>query len=304
MEKTKRKSKLNTGDLIFYCCMLAFPVLQFVLFYIATKSNAILFAFQGFDIVTGRATWTVEYVVKAFNLIVSDSAMLSTLKMSFLSYAIVTFIGTPLGLLFSFYISKKMPGHGLFRVLLFLPSIISAIVLVVIFQYFVDRAIPSFVSMVFGTQMKGLLENVDTRYWTVMFYNLWIGFGVSVLMYSDAISAITPDVVEASHIDGVNALQEFWYITLPGVFPTLTTFMVTSVAGIFTNQFNLFTFYGGNAPEGLITYGYYFFNKTQSAQSIAEYPLLSAMGLWITLVCVPLTFLVKWAMEKFGPKED
>ncbi len=304
MNKVKRKSKLNKGDLIFYCCMLAFPVIQFVLFYIATKSNAILYAFQRFDIVTGTSTWTLEYLVKSFNMIVSDSAMLNTLKMSFLSYAVVTFIGTPLGLLFSFYISKKLPGHGLFRVLLFVPSIISAIVLVVIFQYFVDRAIPSFVNLIFGTQMKGLLENVDTRYWTVMFYNLWIGFGVSVLMYSDAISAISPDVVEASHIDGVNALQEFWYITLPGVFPTLTTFMVTSVAGIFTNQFNLFTFYGGNAPEGLITYGYYFFSKTQAAESIAEYPMLSAMGLWITLVCVPLTFIVKWAMEKFGPRED
>lgn len=44
--------------------------------------------------------------------------------------------------------------------------------------------------------------------------------------------------------------------------------------------------------------------RTKNAASDSEYTLLSAMGLLLTVVVVPLTLFVKWALEKFGPKED
>ena len=61
--------------------------------------------------------------------------------------------------------------------------------------------------------------------------------------------------------------------------------------------------YGATAPNDVSTYGYYFYTQTQGAQSIAEYPLLSAMGLLMSVVAIPLTLLVKWLLEKFGPSE-
>lgn len=191
--------------------------------------------------------------------------------------------------------------------ILFLPSIISAIVMVTIFQFFVERAIPAFVLKLFDVQIRGLMENISTRYATIMFYNIWVGFGTGVLMYSNGMSGISPDIVESAHLDGAEGIREFWYITLPLIYPTLSTFLITGVAGIFTNQINLYSFYGAGAPVGVQTYGYYLYMKTQLAQSMsseAEYPPLAAMGLLMTVVAVPLTMLVKWALEKFGPQEE
>lgn len=290
-------------DLIFYVLMMLFPIAQFSIMYIGVNFNSFLLSFKNIDI-DGNYTWTFSNISDAFNLLRTSPLLRSAAKNSLSSYLLLTFIGTPLGLVFSFYIYKKLPISGAFRVILFLPSIISAIVMVTIFQFFVERAIPAFWQKAFNVKIKGLIENQASRYATIIFYNLWVGFGTGVLMYSNAMSGIPQEIVESAHLDGATGINEFWRITLPMVYPTLSTFLITGVAGLFTNQINLYSFYGGSAPESVQTYGYYLFTRTQLAKSESEYPLLSAMGLLFTMVIVPLTFGVKWMLEKFGPKED
>lgn len=311
MEATANKSikekKPLTGrqkDLIFYCLMMIWPVAQFCVFYIGVNFNSILLSFQDIDIVNGTTTWTFEKIIQAFQDMTSSKNLLLTAKNSLLVYFLSLIIGTPLGLFFSYYIYKKMPGSGAFRVLLFMPSIVSGIVMVAMFQFFVEQAVPQLWSDLFGIKIKGLIENPETRFGTILFFCIWSGFGTSVLMYSNAMSGISQEVVESAHLDGATGFREFIHITFPMIFPTLSTFLITGVAGIFTNQFALYSFYGGGAPNDIQTYGYYMYMKTKNATSEAEYPILSAMGLWMTIVAVPLTLLVKWALEKFGPSED
>ena len=305
MEKVVNRRVMSgrKKDLIFYVLMMLFPIAQFSIMYIGVNFNSFLLSFKNIDI-DGNYTWTFSNISDAFNLLRTSPLLRSAAKNSLSSYLLLTFIGTPLGLVFSFYIYKKLPISGAFRVILFLPSIISAIVMVTIFQFFVERAIPAFWQKAFNVKIKGLIENQASRYATIIFYNLWVGFGTGVLMYSNAMSGIPQEIVESAHLDGATGINEFWRITLPMVYPTLSTFLITGVAGLFTNQINLYSFYGGSAPESVQTYGYYLFTRTQLAKSESEYPLLSAMGLLFTMVIVPLTFGVKWMLEKFGPKED
>ena len=306
MEQTKKKRVLRGKhkDLIFYTLMMLFPVAQFCVMYIGVNFNSILLAFKKIDTMSNTYTWTFANIRGAFELFTTSPVLLSAAKNSLLAYVVLTFLGTPLGLIFSYYIYKKLPMSNAFRVILFLPSIISGIVMVTIFQFFVERAIPAFASQLFGVKMKGLLENPGSRYATIIFYNLWVGFGTSVLMYSNGMSGISQEIVESAHLDGATGLTEFWKITLPMIYPTLSTFLITGIAGLFTNQIALYSFYGGGAPENLQTYGYYLYMKTKNAASDSEYTLLAAMGLLLTVVVVPLTLGVKWALEKFGPKED
>ena len=302
--KKKRVLRGKDKDLIFYTLMMIFPVVQFAVMYIGVNFNSILLAFKKIDTISGSYEWTFSNIPNAVDLFVHSSTLISAAKNSLLAYVVLTFIGTPLGLIFSYYIYKKMPLSNSFRVILFLPSIISGIVMVTIFQFFVERAVPSFANQLFGIKMKGMLENPSSRYFTIIFYNLWVGFGTSVLMYSNGMSGISQEMVESAHLDGATGLTEFWKITLPMIYPTLSTFLITGIAGLFTNQIALYSFYGGGAPENLQTYGYYLYMRTKNAASDSEYTLLSAMGLLLTVVVVPLTLFVKWALEKFGPKED
>ena len=310
MDKTNRSNSMifraKQQDLIFNICVMAIPILQFLIFYVGVNFNSFMLSFQEIDAVTGGVSWSLQSIEKAYNWIVKSPAMWKIATNSLVVYAINGLIATPLGLLFSFYIAKRFPMSKFFRVVLFLPSIISGVVFVSMFDRFVNMAIPDFLMYEWGIETVGLLSSTDLNsvLSTLIFFSVWISFGGSVLIYSNAMSGISNDVVEAAHLDGATGIKEFWYVDFPLIFPTFSTFYITGVVTLFTNQVNLFTFYGAGAPGAIQTFGYWMFARVQSAKTEVDYPVVSAMGLLQTIVAVPLTFFVKWLLEKVGPSTD
>ena len=293
-------------DLLFCLAMLAFPIAQFVVFYIVVNANSILLAFKSYDREGNVFVWTYfSNFERVFKDLVTNQNMLSLIKNSFLTYFVSTFIGITLVLLFSFYVYKKMPGSKLFGIVLYMPAVISAIVMVILFQYFVDRALPELFSKILNRRVEGLLANPDTTFGTVLFFNIWVSFGTSVIIYSNAMGNIDESIVESARMDGATGFKEFIHISLPMIFPTLSTFLVVGIAGIFNNQLCLFSFFGDKAAENIQTFGYFFYRRVAIAGgSQKEFPYLSAMGLILTSVSIPVTFLVKNLLERLGPKVD
>lgn len=303
MTAYKKAKKLKKEDRLFYILMMAYPVVQFCIFYIVVNFQSILLAFQKIDILEGTTTYTFDTMKDAFDLFISKE-MLNTMKTSFEAYFISLIFGLPLALFFSYYVYKKQVFSGVFRIILFMPSIVSAIVMSTIFEFFVERGVPNILMEMGAESTLGLLENPDTRFTTIMFYCIWFGFGTNVLLYTNGMSGISKDLLEAANLDGCSTLAEFWHIILPGIYPTLSTFLLTGVAGIFLNQINLFNFYGNSAPEEIQTWGYYLYVKVQTATSTAEYTTLAALGLIITCIAIPITLLAKQLIEKLGPSEE
>ena len=306
----KKKKKISIDNAVFCTVMLAFPLLQFVIFYIGVNFNSILLAFQDIKLEGTKETVGWTFANFGFDRMFAGLKVHEVLRMggmSVLSWAINVCFNVPLGLLFSFYISKKFPLSKAFRVILYLPSILSAIVMVTIYMQFTDNVLPAFIYDALKLNPKlnlwdGLTGLKETRFLVVIFFNVFIGFGVAVLMYSNTMSSIDPAMIEAAHLDGATGIKEFWYITLPQVYPTLTVFLYTGVATIFTNQINLYAFYGGSAPLDIQTLGYYLFTETQRLSS-SEYTRLSAIGIVLTFIAIPLTMGAKKLLEKLGPKE-
>ncbi len=304
MENIKKKKKKLNRDITFYVIGMLWPIGQFLIFYIGVNLQSVLMAFQSYDVLTQSVDWTFGFMSDAVVTMFTSDYMLMLWGSSLKVYVLSLCIGTPLGLFFSFAIYKKVPFHSGFRVFLFLPAILSAIVMVTIYQFFVEQGIPELMRKLFNVDIKGLIENPNTSFAAIMTYTIFMSFGTSVLMYSNAMSGISSEIVESAHLDGASGIREFWYITLPTIFPTISTFLITGIVGIFSNQMNLYSFYGGSAPPELQTYGYYFYMKTASATSRAEYSPLAAMGIVMSVIAIALTFTVRWAIEKFGPAED
>lgn len=311
MDKTQmdsiRKTKLSILEkqsLPFYCLLMIFPIAQFCVFYIFVNFNSILMAFQEYNLAEG----SVHFTLKQFQLILSefaDHSMVTYLINSLVLYGIGVLI-TPLTLFFSFYVYKKFPLSGVFKVFLFLPSIISSMVLVVIFTKIVEFYIPTMIWKITGNRPDSLMSaGASTVLPTLMFFTIFNGFGASMLMYSGAMGQTSDSVVEAARVDGANMMQEFIHITLPSIYPTFTTFMVAGVAGIFTNQMNLFSFYGPKAQMEYRTIGYYIFMKV-AGESVTknDYNYAAAIGIVSSAILIPTTFIIKYIMEKFGPSED
>jgi multiple sugar transport system permease protein len=132
------------------------------------------------------------------------------------------------------------------------------------------------------------------------------GLGGSMILWLAQLKNVPVSLYESARLDGANSMQEFIHITLPSVYPVITTFLVVGIAQIFMNQGAIYTFYQDSPPDPkLYTLGYYLFVRVIGrSASLADYPYAAAGGLLFTCVAIPLTLFGKWALEKFGPKED
>ncbi|MBQ9756763.1 MAG: sugar ABC transporter permease [Clostridia bacterium] len=304
----KKLSVKEKKRILFYTSVVAFPVLQFIVFYIVVNLQSILFAFQSYDGVSKFDFVWFDNFKEVFKCFATEQKLSYAWKNSLVLYFFTLVVGTGGAIFFSNYIYKKNFGHKLFQVVLFLPHIISGVVLMTVYKFLLDQGIPQ-LGKALGVKILPLLDNYDDHFKLVLIFQLWMGFGTQVLMYTSTMSGISSAVVESAQLDGITPFKELIFITLPMIYPTFVTFITVGVAGLFTNQMSLYNFYGNNVNPKAYTLGYYLFRETQVASSIippdvSKYPKISALGLIFTLIAVPITFVVKWAMEKLGPSVD
>jgi len=296
-------SSIKKNQLIFYCTMVALPVAQFLIFYMYINFRSFALAFQDYSLDSGSFFFTG---FSNFEKIFKDFQTMRYLRASIensLSLFIWTFLfGAIASVFFSYYIYKKHIGSMLFKIMLYLPQILGGVVVVVMYKFFVEDAVPAIANL-FGEQIRGLLSNPETKRTTIIFFTIYVSFGTQVLVYSSAMSGISDSIIESAQLDGITPLKELVFIVLPSIWNTFVTFMVSSVMGIFTHQMSLFTFYGVDADYSLYTFGYYLYRGAKVATNV-EYGYLSAMGMLLTVIAVPMTMLTRWSLKKFGPSRD
>ena len=314
--KTKKTRNRKIGELIFFWSILILPLLQFCIFYIGVNFNSILLSLKTYDYTTG------DFYFSGFNnfeVFFDQFGKTSDIMWEYLDNSLVFFfaglgITTPFAILFSYYIYKN--GHrkfqkytasnafaGLSKILLFLPTVMPSIAIVLMYKYFGENSLPQMLNQIFGTDFNGLISSSRTNMIFMLCFCTLIGFGADMILYTGAMSSIDDSLIESAQIDGASPLRELFRIVLPAIYPTLTMKIVLSVAGIFTNQASLFSFYGGNAPYSIRTFGYYLFITVNNSPTMADYPYAAAMGIVFTLVATPITLLTKHLLEKYGPSQ-
>lgn len=287
------------SDLIFYVALMALPVLQFAIFYFYVNFDSFALAFQKWDPIKLRYTWDGLNNFKEIFSKEEFSKYVQLAGRSALFGCVSVFVLTPLALIFSYYIYKKKKMSGLFSTLLYLPNIISGAVVSFIFVIFLDRGVPIIVEALFKTEIGPIFKG-DGVFWSAFFFSFWFSFGTNVLMYTGAMKKIPESTTEAAKIDGVTSAQEFFLVVLPQIFPTLITFVVITLSGMFTHEMSLFSMAGFNVMPPQENMGYYLYTRTYK-QDEALNPSLAALGMVLTAVTSALVFGVRAFLNKINP---
>jgi multiple sugar transport system permease protein len=108
---------------------------------------------------------------------------------------------------------KAKTLQGLFRTLYFLPSITPGVVVALIFYQIFG---------VFGQP----LDRSETALGALALMGVWSGAGYDMLIFLAGLNEIPTDFYEAARLDGANALQEFWHVTIPLLRNTLVFVIV------------------------------------------------------------------------------
>ena len=297
LAKTNAKSKIAWGKVLFYISIVAIPVVQFAIFYIGVNINSIVLAFQSWDGILGEYVWGIDSFVKVVTDLFTDPKLIISMRNSVLLFVVGTIVGTTLALLFSYYIYKKHFGHRFFKVILFIPNVVSSVTLAIMLRYFLTEASKAIIGI-------ELLTHTNTKLITFIAMSIMLSFGVQTLIFSGAMSGISESITEAAVLDGITPLKELFLIDIPMIFPTISVFIVSSIAQMFLNQMNVFNMYGAGAPDvNIYTIGYWMYTSVLGALS-TEYPYYSAFGLVLTFITIPVAFLAKYLLDKCGPSVE
>jgi ABC-type sugar transport system permease subunit len=301
----------NRKRLLFSILVLAFPLCQFAVMGIYLKINSFMMAFQKYT--PGENGLTVNYTFENFKValqVLSKGGVMW--KNSTLLFVLSTIGGLFLSLIAAFYIYKKFLFHKAFMCILFLPSVVSGLVYCLLFKYITEDVYRRVMDIFGYTVETGLLINKETRFVTMLIFNVVMGLPGQVMLFVGGMKGIDESLVEYSQIDGVNFWQEFFYLTVPMIFPTVSTFLIVGISSFFVNQMSLYSFYSDNLPyEDMQVFGYLMFRDAQKSDlfqaagsKYLSYPELSAFGLVCTAITLTVLFTVKALINKFGPSVD
>ena len=302
--KLKNKKFKITNELVFYCTMLAIPIFMFVVLNIVINIEYLLLSFREYNPLNNTYSWVgfdnFTRVIRQFSL--EESTLRTAFYNSLELFAWKTFLGTPLAILFAYYIARKRTFSGFFQILLFLPTIISSMVMVFLYSYFMDTVIPQIMLKMFGKEMFPPVGDIKTQWSMIILYNIVFSFGGNMLIFIGSITSISDEIIESAQLDGASPIKELIFIVCPLIFPTITTFVVVRIASMFADNASLYSFFGSGATHQTIGYNIYK-NIMDGTASLADYPNLSSIGILFSVIIIPITLVIRKLLEKVGTVE-
>jgi len=212
----------------------------------------------------------------------------------------VQFVGwsVPLILVFSLTIAvmlnRGLRGLAIYRSLFYLPSLIGASVGIGILwrEVFGDQGVYNDLIALFGIEGRDWISHPRYALSAVIGLNVWT-FGASMVIFLAALRQIPDSYYEAASIDGANAWQRFWRITLPLITPVIFFNMVLLTINsfqAFTQAFVVSRGTGGPVDSTLL-YTVYLYSR---AFTHLDMGLGSAMA-WILLLAIAvMTAIIFW----------
>ena len=275
--------------------MLALPLLQWLVFFVFVNINTITMSFQdqrpgadpGFSLVNYRNFFMDLRSTDKFMYAIRNSLLfgLNDLFLLFIS------------LVLAYFFYKKIRWSSFFRIIFFLPSIISIVIFITAYQNMFNMGVIDSMLNIFGfEELPDWFAN--TSPWLVpliMLYCLWVGTGYNILIMGGAMGNLPEDVMEYSRLEGVNYFNEFFRVVIPMIWPTVMVGVLGSITIMFTLflQVDLMTVNGGTKGQAMTIS--YMINGYVKSRDLGR---ASTYGVIFTIIAMPIIILIRKALDK------
>ena len=198
-------------------------------------------------------------------------------------------------LFISYYFWKKMRGYRFFRVVLYLPHIISSVVMVILYKNIIapNGLIGAISIKLTGETVPPWLYQDGSAIWAVWIYNTWMGFGGDFLLLTAALTRIPEEVIESAQLDGITPFKEYFKICIPLIWPTLHIILLQKIAAILAADGPILLLTNGN--NNTYTLGFWSYMQVIVGHSY-EFP--SAVGILMTAAVAPIAITSRKLLSK------
>jgi arabinosaccharide transport system permease protein len=265
------------------------------LFFVYPVIETIIMSFQ--EIAPGQR----EFVGLSNYRKLVNPRFFTALRNSFVYTTITIAVLIPVPMLLSVLLNSARSKGGsrvfvVFRSMLFLPSLMSVVVVGTVFRLMFassDAALANAVAQIFGFEPREwLLQGQVAAMALLLLVATWRWTGINIIYFLAGLQQIPVELYESAELDGANAAQKFRLITVPLLKPVTVFVLTISVFGGFAMFEESFVLWGATSPSnvGLTMVKYIYQQGFQSAQM----GLGSAVG--ITLLAI--VFLVSITLLK------
>jgi ABC-type sugar transport system permease subunit len=206
----------------------------------------------------------------------------------------------PLAIAFVLY--EGIPFPGVFRTIFFFPAMVSPALVGILFTFILlpDGPLNSALRSVgLGSLAHSWLAEQNLARPTIIVLLAWATMGVGVVIFSAALSALPPELLEAAALDGANWWRRLWHVVLPGIRGTVELWAVILVVTIFLGVFPwIFTLTRGGPGKLTTTFD---FDIYQNALTFGYFGTAAAESVYLLLI-VGLIILI--GVKIFHRRED
>jgi multiple sugar transport system permease protein len=133
-----------------------------------------------------------------------------------------------LGTIIALILNREFAGKGPLKFILLLPLVVTPVAIGIVFQLFYDPTIGflNWVLSSFGLPQSGWITNAKTVMQSLILVDIWQWTPMISLIVLAGLAGLSSEPFESAMVDGANAVQTFFRITLPMIMPTVLTAVV------------------------------------------------------------------------------
>lgn len=243
--------------------------------------------------------------LRNFVSLFKDMNFIRALQNTILIIVLVTIITMVVAILFaSILVREKIKGQNFFRIIFYIPNILSVVVISAIFSAIYDPSenglLNALVSLFNGgyAGTTKYLGDPNLVVFALIAALIWQAIGYYMVMYMASMSTIPEHLYEAAALEGCGKVKQFFSVTIPMIWDNIRTTLTFFVISTINLSFLFAQVMTGGGPDG-------------ASETVLSYMYLQAYnrssygyGMAIGAVVFILSFTLSWAINRVTSRDS
>ena len=277
-------------------------VVVYAIFSLYPTLNTAILGFTDSKGMTGLTQWNFLPKEKIFNNFVQlfkNPMFMMSFKNTLILWVVNFIPQICLALLLTAWFTSRrneLRAQGLFKVVFYMPNIITAASIAILFNKLFAYPIGPVNSLLQSLHIVdepiNFVNKVGSTRGIISFIQFWMWYGYTMIILISGVLGINPDLYEAAELDGASNSQMFWKITIPNLKTILLYTMITSMIGGL-NMYDIPQLFNkGNPANSTLTTNMYIYNQAFSGSYMYARAAAASMVMFIIIaIASVLVFL-------------
>lgn len=210
----------------------------------------------------------------------------------------------PLGFVIAYVLYRRLvKWTGFFQAVIYLPSVISTIVVAILWKAFFSPfgAFTDLMQYIKPGWLNTWALHPQLAIVPVLFVMLWLYTGLYLIIFLANLQKLSPEMIEAARIDGASELQILRHVILPALSGVVLTTAILAISGSLKSFDLIYAMTGGNPARRTSVLALYMYDS--AFRGAPDYPLANAISTFMVLFSVVLIFVLQWVEKRIGGRE-